>query len=348
MSDAATPILTWIFFLTFLSFSLGIFLTPIFTHFAYKYRWWRKPRSHTVTGEVSEVVSRLQHADVHKREFPTMAGLIILASVGVVTLTFNLNRSETWLPLFTLGVFGLLGFWDDLLNVLGRGRGRGMSPKLQILGLTVLSILGAYWFYYKLGWNVIHIPAVGDLNIGWLYIPLFALVVVSTSKAVSITDGLDGLSGGLLSLAFTGFAVIAYFKGLTALAAFCATVVGAVLAYTWFNVYPARFFMGATGSAAVGATLGVVALLTNSVLILPIIGLLFVVEAGSSVIQVFSKKVFGRKVFRAAPIHHHFQAVGWPESKVVARFWIIGAAAMALGLVLGLIGAGTSTRLPGI
>ena len=181
MSDAATPILTWIFFLTFLSFSLGIFLTPIFTHFAYKYRWWRKPRSHTVTGEVSEVVSRLQHADVHKREFPTMAGLIILASVGVVTLTFNLNRSETWLPLFTLGVFGLLGFWDDLLNVLGRGRGRGMSPKLQILGLTVLSILGAYWFYYKLGWNVIHIPAVGDLNIGWLYIPLFALVVVSMS-----------------------------------------------------------------------------------------------------------------------------------------------------------------------
>jgi phospho-N-acetylmuramoyl-pentapeptide-transferase len=348
MTEVATPLLAWIFFLTFLAFALGIFLTPIFTHFAYKYRWWRKPRSHTMTGEVSTVVSALQQADPHKRRFPTMAGLVILASVGLVTLAFNLNRAETWLPLFTLFLFGLLGFWDDLLNILGKGKGRGLSPSLQILGLTLFSAIGAYWFYSKLGWNVIHIPAWGDLNIGWLYIPLFIAVVVSTSKAVSITDGLDGLSGGLLSLAFTGFAVIAYFKDLTALSAFCATVVGAVLAYTWFNVYPARFLMGQTGSAALGATLGVVALLTNSVLVLPIIGILFVVEAGSSALQVLSKRLLGRRIFRAAPIHHHFQAVGWPESKVVARFWIIGAAAMAGGLVIGLLGAGHSTRLPGL
>jgi phospho-N-acetylmuramoyl-pentapeptide-transferase len=341
MTDAQSiPELSRIFLLAALSFTVGVALTPIFTHFAYKYHWWRKPRTHTVTGETSSVVASLQSADPNKRHFPTMAGLIILASVGSITLIFNLNRSETWLPLFSLAVFGLIGFWDDLANILETGSKRGLSPKAQLIGLTLMSAVGAYWFYYKLGWNSIHIPAWGDLTIGWLYIPLFILVVVSTSKAVSITDGLDGLAGGLLSLAFAGFAVIAYFKGMSSMAAFCTTMVGAMMAYTWFNVYPARFLMGQTGSAAVGATLGVVALLTNSVLILPIIGFIFVAEAGSSLVQVVSKRVFHRKVFKAAPMHHHFQAMGWPESKVVARFWIIGAAFMAVGLVIGLIGRG--------
>jgi phospho-N-acetylmuramoyl-pentapeptide-transferase len=169
---------------------------------------------------------------------------------------------------------------------------------------------------------------------------LFILVVFSTAKSVSVTDGLDGLAGGLLSIAYGSYAIIAFFSGLYALAAFCATVVGAVLAYTWFNIYPARFFMGQVGSTALGATLGVIAMLTDSVFVLPIIGLVFVLEAGSSAVQIFSKKVFRRKLFRSAPLHHHLEAIGWPETKVTMRLWVIGAITGCVGLLIGLIARG--------
>jgi len=314
--------------------------TPIFTTLAFKYKWWRKQRTQTVTGEKAKVFAKL-HAEKHKRHIPTMAGSIVLISVAIITLATNMNRAETWLPLAAMALFGALGLVDDLSNILGfANRSGGLKARTQALALISLSAICAWWFYTKLGYNMMHVPAVGDFSIGWLYIPLFILVVFSTAKSVSITDGLDGLAGGLLSIAYGSYAIIAFFSGLYALAAFCATIVGAMLAYTWFNIYPARFFMGQVGSTALGATLGVIAMLTNSVFVLPIIGMVFVLEAGSSAVQIFSKKVLGRKIFRSAPLHHHLEAIGWPETKVTMRLWIIGAIMGCLGLLIGLIARG--------
>jgi phospho-N-acetylmuramoyl-pentapeptide-transferase len=179
---------------------------------------------------------------------------------------------------------------------------------------------------------------VGDFEIGWLYIPLFIGVVVSTANAVNITDGLDGLAGGLLSTAFAAFGVIAYFQGNFGIAAFCATIVGVMLSYTWFSIYPMRFLMGDSGAFAMGTTLGVIAILTNSVLILPIIGAVFVIEGGSSALQILSKRIFKRKIFLSAPLHHHLEAIGWPETKVTMRMWVIGQVVGVVGLILGLLG----------
>jgi phospho-N-acetylmuramoyl-pentapeptide-transferase len=335
------PQLTRILILGVLSFVLAMVITPIFTHFAYKYRWWRRQRQLDVTGKKAVVFQKL-HQEKHKRNIPTMAGLIVIVTVAIITLIFNLNRSETWLPLATMILFGGLGLIDDLSNVFKKtDKTGGLRAKTQLLLLVLLSLLCALWFYYKLGWNIIHIPAWGDLTIGWLYIPLFVLVVVSSAKSVSITDGLDGLAGGTLSFAFGSYAVIAYLSGLSSLATFCVTLVGVMFAYTWFNIYPARFFMGQVGSTALGATLGVIAMLTNTVLILPVIGFVFVAETLSVIIQLISKRLRkGKKVFLSAPIHHHFEAKGWPETKVTMRFWVIGWVMSLLGVVIALLGKG--------
>lgn len=171
-----------------------------------------------------------------------------------------------------------------------------------------------------------------------MLIPLFALVIVATANAVNITDGLDGLSGGLSVNAFSAYAAIALLQGNVGIAAFCLTIVGALLAYVWFNIYPARFMMGDVGSFALGTSLGVVAMLTDTIPLLLVIGGVFVLEAGSSSIQLLSKKFRGKKVFRAAPIHHHFQSIGWPETKVTMRFWIIGQVLGVLGIMLAVLG----------
>lgn len=321
-------------------FLLSMILTPIYTHFAYKYQWWRKQRTKAVDGKAAPVFQKL-HAEKHKRNIPTMAGIIILISVGLITLLFNLNRSQTWLPLFTIISIGLLGLVDDASNVFGiSDKSGGLSAKAQLFWLSALALFGAYWFYFKLGWSVIHIPAWGNLEIGWLYIPLFIFVFFATSKSVGITDGLDGLSGGLLIYAYAAFGTIALFEGNRGIAAFCATVVGVMVTYTWFNIFPARFFMGNSGSIALGATLGVIALLTNSVFALLVIGLIFWMEAGSSALQLLSKKFRGKKIFLSAPIHHHFEAVGWPETKVTMRFWLIGMVTAVIGVVIGILGRG--------
>jgi phospho-N-acetylmuramoyl-pentapeptide-transferase len=185
----------------------------------------------------------------------------------------------------------------------------------------------------------LNIPFInGNVEIGWLFVPIFVLVVVSTANAVNITDGLDGLAGGLLTTVFTAYALIAFLQTNYGIAGFCITIVGALTSYTWFNIYPARFFMGDVGSFTMGATLGVIAMLTDTVLILPVIAIVFVGETGSVIVQVLSKKIFGRKIFRSAPIHHHFEAIGWPETKVTMRFWVIGEIAALAGLLLAVFG----------
>lgn len=325
------------------SFVFALAVTPIFTHFAYKYKWWKQARDTAWIGggdEKAPVYKQLHEAK-HKRNIPTMAGIIIWGVTLMVTLAFNLDRAQTWLPLFTLVSLGLLGIIDDYINIRSTGGAAGIKGKFKMAWILLFSALGAWWFYSKLGFNIMHVPGWGDLTIGWLYIPLFIMVVTATANAVNITDGLDGLSGGLLSASFGAYAIIAFFQGNFGLAAFCGTIVGAVLAYTWFNIFPARFFMGDTGAVALGATLGVVAMLTNTALVLPIIGFVFVAETLSVLIQLASKKLrHGKKVFLSAPIHHHFEAIGWPETKVTMRFWIIGAVTAFSGAVIALIGRG--------
>lgn len=319
-------------------FVVAMLLTPIYTKMAYRYKWWKQVRDTTTTGEKAPIFHKL-HAAKHKRNIPTMGGLVIIAAIAIVTLIFNLDRNQTYLPLAVLIAAGAVGLLDDWINIRGDGTGvAGLRSKLKFNLILTIAILAALYFYFVLGYNLIHIPGVGDFDIAWLYVPLLAFVIVATANAVNITDGLDGLSGGLLSTAFGAYAVIAFFQGSYGIAGFCATVVGVMLTYTWFNIYPARFFMGDSGSFALGTTLAVVAALTNAIAVLPIIGGVFVVEAGSSALQILSKKIRKKKIFLSAPIHHHFEAIGWPETKVTMRFWVIGQVLAGVGLVLGLLG----------
>jgi phospho-N-acetylmuramoyl-pentapeptide-transferase len=333
------PQLVEILILAFLGFALSMVITPIYTTLAYEGKWWKKARKTSVTGEVAKVFTKL-HADKHRRNIPTMAGIIFLFTVTVVTLVFNLSREQTWLPLAAFVGAGCIGMIDDLINIRGKGHGvAGLPSRVKLLLVTGVALIGGIYFYAKLDVTSINIPIYGDLSIGWLVIPLFVLVVISTANAVNITDGLDGLAGGLAAIAFANYALIAFFQERFGVAGFCMTVVGALLSYTWFNIYPARFFMGDVGSFCLGTALGVVAMITDTVLLLPIIGAVFVAEAGSSLIQILSKKLRGgKKIFKIAPIHHHFEASGWPETKVTMRFWVLGQVFGFVGLMIFLLG----------
>ena len=230
-----------------------------------------------------------------------------------------------------------IGLIDDILNIWGSNR-KDAGLRAPVKFAMIISLAGflAWFFTFKLHFTSVMIPFIGNIEIGYWMVPLFIFAIVATSNAVNISDGLDGLAGGLLSAAFGAFGIIALVQNQHNLAVFCFTVLGALLAYLWFNVYPARFFMGDVGSFAWGTTLGVVAMLTNSLLLLPVIGLIFVIEAGSSAIQIFSKKVFKRKIFISAPIHHHLEATGWEETKITMRFWIIGMVMAFIGVILAL------------
>lgn len=336
-----TDTLVRVLLLGFLGFAVSMLVTPIYTTLAYRYQWWKKPRQKTLTGETASVFQKL-HASKHKRLIPTMAGVVFVFSVTFVTIIFNLERTETWLPLAAFFGAGLVGLLDDYINIRGTGQGvAGLPSKFKLLLTTLVALIGGLFFYFKLDVTSINIPFYGDLGIGWLVVPLFVLVVVATANAVNMSDGLDGLAGGLATSAFASYAVIALLQERFGVAAFCMTIVGALLSYTWFNIYPARFFMGDVGSFSLGTALGVVAMITDTVLLLPVIGLVFVAEAGSVILQVTSKKLrHGKKIFKIAPIHHHFEASGWEETKVTMRFWIIGQVVGVLGLILFLLGGG--------
>lgn len=328
-----------IFFLAFMGFALSILITPIYTTLAYRYSWWKKPRSNAVTGEKAKVFAKL-HADKHLRMIPTMAGVIFLVTVLAVTSVFNLSREETWLPLAAFFGAGVIGLIDDIINIRGTGAGvAGLPSKIKLLLTVFVALIAGLYFYLKLDVNDIFVPGLSvPFEIGWLIVPLFVLVIVSTTNAVNFTDGLDGLAGGLAAIAFGNFAIIAFLEERFGVAGFCLTMVGALLSYTWFNVYPARFFMGDAGSYALGTALGVVAMITDTVLLLPIIGAVFVAEAGSSVLQILSKKLRkGKKIFKIAPLHHHFEASGWPETKVTMRFWILGQVSGVIGIMIFLL-----------
>jgi phospho-N-acetylmuramoyl-pentapeptide-transferase len=214
----------------------------------------------------------------------------------------------------------------------------GLRSSVKFILISLIGLALGWFFFAKLGFTAIHVPFWGSLDLGWGIIPIFAFIVVAMGNASNISDGLDGLAGGLMAISYGAFGFVAMMQTQLLLAGFCFTVVGALLAYLWFNVYPARFFMGDVGSFALGVGLGVVAMLTDSLFFLPIICLVFVIEISSSLIQIVSKKIFHRKVFISAPIHQHFQALGWPETKVTMRFWTVAMMAAFIGIILMLAG----------
>ncbi len=344
------PFLFEIFGYSIAAFCIALAGTRSFVGLLRKYKLGKNIREESVDGKAATLYRALH---MKKTGTPTMGGILIWGTVLVVILLSRylsftgiiehslLQRGEVYLPLFTLIAMGILGAIDDYLNVKGVGAKKGLELLPKITFLLMFATVGAFWFAFKLGYSSIHIPALGDFYIGLWYIPLFIFIIVATANAVNFTDGLDGLAGGLLIIAYAVFVAIAYAQGLSFLAGFCAVVIGALLAFLWHNVPPAKFFMGDTGSLALGATLGVIAMMIDAVVILPLVGFIFVIEALSIIIQLTSKKLRnGKKVFLIAPLHHHFEQKGWTESQVVMRFWIIGAIFSVIGLIIGLIGMG--------
>lgn len=321
-----------------MGFLLAMVLTPLYTTLAYKWEWWKRQRTDAWSGGAATVYNKL-HAEKHKRHIPTMAGLIFVTSIALITLFTNLNRGQTWLPLAGMVAAGAIGLIDDLLNIRGSSRIAGMRARTKFALYSLVALIGGWWFYAKLGVTHVYLPGIHEIYIGAAAILLFWFVVMATANSVNISDGLDGLAGGLLTSSFIAYAIICAVEGKFALAAFCMTTVGALISYTWFNIYPARFFMGDVGAFALGTALGVIAMQTNTIYVLPIIGAVYVIETGSVIINRTSKKLrHGKKVFLSSPIHHHFEAIGWPETKVTMRFWILGEIASIVGLMVFLVG----------
>jgi len=319
------------------SFVITILITPLFTDFLYRNRIGKRIRDTDYEGRKTPIFYKLHQS---KENTPTMGGVLIWGVSAIITAVSNLSRSGTLLPLFTLFASGVIGAIDDLMNVLSVGFGRGgMRFRTKLIIYAAVAAAGSWWFAYKLDWlqRGFFIPGLGELILGYWYIPVFILALVFISFSANQTDGLDGLAGGIFAIAFGAYTIICLVKGNYPLAVFCATILGATLAFLWFNIFPARFFMGDTGSMSLGMTLGVIAFLTNTVYALPFVAFIMVVEAVTTIIQIVSKKVFKRKVFLVAPIHHHFEAVGWPETKVTMRFWIINAVMAVIGLSLVII-----------
>lgn len=337
----------------FISFVIAMLITPFVARILYTYKLGKHIRQDGST----PVFTKLH---LHKAGTPTMGGIIIwgavlilLVACSAVATIFNettlhlskvaipfaelsfLSRAETYVPMGALFAAAFIGIADDLMDVF-RIRG-GLRLRHRLFLYTAVSAFVAWWFAFKLGFDSIAIPFVGDVTIGIGYYFLFViLVLVATSFSVNETDGLDGLAAGVLAMCFVSFGILAFIQGSFDLAALIAIIVGALLAFLWFNVHPARFFMGDTGAMSLGITLGIVALLTNSALALPIIGSVLVLESASVLIQAISKKLFKKKIFLSSPLHHHFQAIGWPESKVVMRMWIVSGVSAGAGLVLAL------------
>lgn len=342
-----------IFNLGALGFAVAFLLTPVLTYFLFKYKLWRKEvRTKSIDGK--ELVYFKQFHSEREVRVPRFGGLLIWVSVAILALIFALlsfsdiwwlrklnflSRSQTWLPLFALITASLVGLADDILQVYGKGKyiAGGLKLKYRLLLVALIGLIGGYWFFYKLGYTTIHIPGNGDIFMGVWYIPFFVLVMLAVYSG-GVIDGLDGLGGGAFGIIFAAFGGIALFQNQIDLAAFCIAVVGAILAFLWFNIPPARFYMGETGALGLCCALTVVAFLTDSVLVLPIIGFLLVIEAGSVILQLIWKKFFKKKLFLASPIHHHFEAKGWPHYKITMRFWVIGIVMAIIGVAIRLLG----------
>ena len=335
------------------AFFLGLLVTPVATHFFYKYKLWRRYSRSTTVGNSD--FSKI-HNSKEELKTPRVGGMIIWISAAITVLFFYvlyilfpgqdtnkmnfLSRNQTLIPFFTLLFGSLIGLADDFIQIFSTGKFAHDDKSWRIWKVFLISaisfIIGC-WFYYKLGMTGVHIPFDGELYLGIFIIPFFVIVSLATFSG-GVIDGIDGLSGGVLSSIFAAYAVIAYANNQVDLAAFSGVLTGVTLAFLWFNIPPARFYMGETGIMGLTLTLATFAFLTNSVFVLPIVAMPLVITSASVIFQMLSKKFRnGKKVFRMAPIHHHFEAIGWSKEKITMRYWIFSTAFAIVGIIFAII-----------
>lgn len=341
-----------IFLPTILAFFVGIFITPIATYFFYKHKMWKRYSRNENTDKDFQGI----HNEVEELRTPRVGGIIVWVSVLLVTLIFYLlylffentffeklnflSRNQTLIPLFTLILGSLIGLIDDLVQIYGDSKIAKDDKswrKWKAFLILVVSFVIGLWFYFKLGMVYIHIPFLDDLYLGFLIIPAFIIVSLATFST-GVIDGIDGLSGGVLASVFASYSIIAYFNNQIDIATFSGVITGAILAFLWFNIPPARFYMGETGIMGLTITLATLSFLTDTILILPIIALPLVLTSLSVIIQTLSKKFRqGKRVFKLAPLHHHFEAIGWSRYKIVMRYWIISIIFAIIGVIIAIV-----------
>jgi phospho-N-acetylmuramoyl-pentapeptide-transferase len=343
-----------IFLPAILSFIIGILITPIATHFFFKYKMWRKisrDKNIPIRGDFQKI-----HDEKSELSTPRTGGMIIWISVlltifliwffdqilqnDLSSKLYFISREQTLLPFFTLIFASLVGLGDDFLQIFGKGKWSKDPIFLRYLKIVIIIILGlliGWWFFSKLGISSLYIPWYGFISLGYLFIPFFIIVMLAMWSS-SVIDGVDGLSGGVIASIFLSYAIISLLNNQINLSAFSAVITGAILAFLWFNIPPARFYMGESGMIGLTVTISVLAFLTDTVLLLPIIAFPLFITSLSNVIQIGSKKLRnGKKVFRLAPLHHHFEAMGWSKYKVTMRYWIIGIMTSVTGIIIYLI-----------
>lgn len=360
--------------LTYLLFSaIGAFIwAPLLTKILYKYKITRRAEfDFTLKGDRHQKIGT-----------PIMGGLLVIVTVTIVTVLFNWNRENTYVPIGVMGIAALLGATDDLLNIFGKKRrerkvahiikligihknwrmrlwyililpweafrraasifgshpGRGIQVHEKLFFQFLAGAITAWWIYFKLGvqWHSLWIPFDGQLPVGWWIIPIVIFFVMFTANAVNIADGLDGLAGGSLIITFLGLMIISWTEGRVAFTLLNATVAGALVAYTYFNIKPARFQMGDVGSLGLGALMAINAIAINRTLLIPFLGFIFYLEIISVIIQIFFRRLLGKRFFKMAPLHHHFEFRGWGEEKIVMRFWLVHAFFVIIALWMSL------------
>lgn len=348
-----------VFLPTAIAFFIGILVTPIVTHYLYKYRAWKPkagkgkgygggetPIFDQLHGERDTNTPRLGGMVIWLSVFLTVALLFALEflfpNTDLAALNF-LSRSQTWLPLLALAVGAAVGFIDDLLTIRGNGKhfagGLPLSQRMAVVCST--AFLTGWWFYEKLDVEAVSFFGFGDIHLGVWFIPFFVFVAMCVYMS-SVIDGIDGLSGGVFMFIFAGYTGIALWQQQIDIAALSATIVGGILAFLWFNIPPARFYMTETGVMALTMTLTVIAFMTDTlgegegVSLLPVVGFLLVATVAANTVQILGKKILGRKILKIAPLHHHFEAEGWPPYKVTMRYWVLGFILAVVGLVLAI------------
>lgn len=337
------------------SFAIGIAITPLCTHFFYKYKLWKRASRLDNTEEMSPAFIQI-HNEKGETGTPRVGGIIIWGSVVITILLVYLlkvifdgpvfgkldflSRNQTLLPLLALIFGGLFGLFEDFVEIFAnkfKMIKQGLPSKYLVTLVALIGLVASSYFYFKLGMRDIYVPFFGYWHIGMWFIPFFILVTLGTFSS-RVIDGVDGLAGGVMAIAFGAFGTIAFLQNQIDIATFCFVITGGILAFLWFNIPPARFYMGETGMLGLTLTLAFVAFLVDGVLLLPIIGALLVATSVSSTVQIISKRYFGKKIFKIAPLHHHFMALGWSREKITMRYWILSLMFAVLGILLSIIG----------
>lgn len=342
-----------IFLPSVIAFLIGIGITPFLTHYFYKFRLWKKVSRVENVDEMSPVFKQLHDAKTETGT-PRVGGTIIWGSV-LITIAFIFalkmifggvvfekldffSRNQTLIPLIALVFGGLFGLFEDFVEVFTEKKFvEGLPAKYLVIVVAAISFIGSLWFYFKLGMQDIYVPFLGYVHIGLWFIPLFIIVALGTFSS-RVIDGVDGLAGGVMAIAYGAFGIIAFMQNQIDIATFCFVVAGGILAFLWFNIPPARFYMGETGMLGLTLALVCIVFLIDGVFLLPIVGALLVATSFSSASQMFSKRYFKKKIFKIAPLHLHFQAIGWSREKITMRYWILSLMFAVVGIIIAMIG----------